>query len=86
MLEKNSVAEEEKALLIALCQAEDLAEKKTKIYSRLLTDATLAKEMEELSFRHEQRKERLMALVNGKAVKKKNGQGRYEMNQTEDEK
>ena len=46
-----------------LIELEDLAEKKTKIYSRLLTDVALAKEMESLSLRHENRKERIVKLV-----------------------
>ncbi|MBR2646893.1 MAG: hypothetical protein IKD47_05005 [Clostridia bacterium] len=52
-----------------LCSSEDLAEKKLKIYSRLLTDVTLAKDMERLAIRHEKRKETLTRLVYGKAKK-----------------
>ncbi len=37
---------------------EDLLEKKTKIYSRLLTDPFLAEEMELLSVRHAERKKK----------------------------
>ncbi len=72
--------EEEKSALTELFQLEDLAEKKTKVYSRLLTDAALAKDMETLSLRHEKRKETLYALAMGKTPKSKNGQGRGETN------
>jgi hypothetical protein len=51
--------------LETLIKLEDIAEKKTKIYSRLLTDPSLAKEMEELSLRHEKRKEKLESLLLG---------------------
>ena len=69
-----------------LLTIEDLAEKKAKIYSRLLMDATLAKDMEELSLRHEKRKEALMLLLGEKPKKKKNGQGMSAMNGGEEEK
>ena len=49
--------------LTRLIEIEDLVEKKTKIYSRLLTDVALAKEMESLSLRHEKRKERILKLI-----------------------
>ena len=52
--------------LLALADWEDILGKKTKIYSRLLTDPALAKMMEECSFRHEARKEKLLALACGK--------------------
>lgn len=42
---------------------EDLAEKKCKIYSRLLTEPTLAKQMEELASHHETRKKTLSKKV-----------------------
>ncbi len=53
---------EETELLKTLCALEDLAEKKSAIYSRLLMDTGLAKDMEELSNRHAKRKERIKAL------------------------
>ena len=53
-------------ILSTLVSVEDLAEKKAKIYSRLLTDATLAKDMEELALRHAKRKQALERLLNGK--------------------
>ena len=77
---------EEKEWLFALAQCEEIAEKKTKVYSRLLTEASLAKEMEELSLRHEKRKNELRALAVGKREKKKNEQGMYAMNKEENEK
>ena len=62
---------QEKEGLKILLSLEDLAEKKTKIFSRLLMDAKLAGEMEQLSLRHEERKERIEKLLFGKAQKKK---------------
>ena len=59
----------ETELVQTLVELEDLAEKKTKIYSRLLTEQSLAKEMELLSSRHATRKERLELLAFGKAKK-----------------
>ena len=49
-------------VLRALASLEDLAEKKTKIYARLLTETTIATEMERLSTRHAERKGSLTAL------------------------
>ena len=72
--------------LLALADWEDILEKKTKIYSRLLTDPALAKMMEECSFRHEARKEKLLALACGKTDKKKNGQGMSAMKGEETDK
>ncbi len=62
--------EQEKEALKLLMGVEDLAEKKIKIFSRLLMDAALAGDMEKLSLRHEQRKEKLEKLIFGKAKKK----------------
>ena len=73
-------AETEKETLIKMLQLEDLAEKKAKIYSRLLTDNALAKEMETLSLHHEKRKEKLTILAYGKCRKKQNDGGMYAMN------
>lgn len=55
--------------LTALLSLEDLAEKKTKSYSRLLTDAALAKDMESLAKRHAARKATIESLVSGKTEK-----------------
>ena len=57
------------AFLTALLSLEDLAEKKTKIYSRLLTDAALAKDMESLAERHASRKAAIESLLGGKVQK-----------------
>lgn len=59
----------EKEYLEKLIELEDLAEKKTKIYSRLLTEPYLAKEMEKLALRHEKRREQLELLLYGKVQK-----------------
>ena len=48
-----------------LAEAEDLSVKKARIYSRLLTDAALAEDMEALAVRHEQRKSALKKLAGG---------------------
>ncbi len=42
---------------------EDLAEKKTAIYARLLLSPELAQKMEELSLRHAERKKNLEELL-----------------------
>lgn len=64
----------ETELIKTLAEIEDLAEKKTKIYARLLTEQALAKEMESLSNRHAARKELLEKLALGKAKKDEKGQ------------
>ncbi len=61
--------ERENEYLKNLMEMEDLAEKKTKIYSRLLIEPALASAMEELSARHEKRKETLERLLQGKSEK-----------------
>lgn len=77
--------EEEKSALRELCDIEDLLEKKTKIYSRLLMDTALAKDLEGLSKRHKQRKETLSRLLGGKALKSKKDVGMFASNDEEDE-
>ena len=62
--------EKEEEYLKNLMDLEDLAEKKTKIYSRLLIEPYLAEEMKSLSLRHEKRKEILQGLLYGKKEKK----------------
>ncbi len=58
---------------------EDLAEKKTKIYGRLLMEQSFAKQMEELSLRHAERKSALEKLLYGEIKKsKERGQVRDE--------
>ena len=81
MEESVSAAEVEQSLLFTLVEWEDILEKKTKIYSRLLTEPALAKTMEDMSLRHEKRKESLLGLATGKKPKKQNGQGMYETNE-----
>ncbi len=61
--------EKENEYLKNLMEMEDLAEKKTKIYSRLLIEPSLAMEMEELSKRHQKRKESIERLLYGKNKK-----------------
>ena len=71
-----------------LSGVEDLAEKKTKIYSRLLTDAALAKDMETLAMRHQKRRQALTLLISGelsKRDKEQNEQGKDETNAEEEE-
>ena len=51
---QNAIAREAEALK-RIYKAEDLAEKKMRIYSRLLMDATLAKDMESLAEKSEVR-------------------------------
>ena len=80
MREMEDEQTKEKQTLKKMIQLEDLAEKKAKIYSRLLTDIHLAEEMKGLALRHEERKELLMGLTGGKYSKKKNEGGMSEMN------
>ncbi len=54
-----------------LISVEDLAEKKTKVYARLLMDSGLAGEMEALSARHAERKKSLEKLLYGKEQEEK---------------
>ena len=58
--------EKESCVLKRLAGLEDLVEKKVKIYSRLLTDAALADDMETLASRHAKRKTTLECLAQGK--------------------
>lgn len=48
--------EAERSVLRTLAEAEDLIEKKAKIYSRLLTDQAIAEDMETIAIRHADRK------------------------------
>lgn len=71
--------EKESCILEHLAGLEDLVEKKVKIYSRLLTDAALAEDMETLASRHAKRKTTLECLAQGKtkqAEKRKNQAGK----------
>ena len=66
MEEYESGFECEFQLLTMLAEAEDLSVKKARIYSRLLTDAALAEDMEALALRHERRKGALDKLAGEK--------------------
>lgn len=57
--------EREEQGLENLLTLEDFAEKKTRIYSRLLMDAAIAEKLEEIAQRHKKRKEILSKLVFG---------------------
>ena len=68
--------EVEKEALKGIVSVLNIAEKKARIYSRLLTEVSLAKAMEELACKHEKQKEELQTLLYGKAkksTKKQNG-------------
>ena len=71
---------DEREFLQRLLDLEDLGSKKTKIYSRLLTDAALAKEMEERAARHDERKLAIEKLLYGDKAKKAKGVGMSAMN------
>lgn len=75
----------ETQVLKQLMQLEDLAEKKVKIYSRLLTDPSLSGDMERLALLHESRKEKLYLLIFGEKKNKK-GQGMSKTNGEGEEK
>ena len=80
--------QKEKQALTHLSEMEDLAEKKMKIYARLLTDAALAEDMETLATKHAERKCSLESLACGKdkkCEKRKKEVDRYEMNEQGDE-
>ena len=62
----------EKTVIARLSQTEDLAEKKARIFSRLLTDVALSKQMQSLASRHERRKGVLLGLLGEKAEKGEN--------------
>ena len=65
---QNSLARE-KDVLEKLKRLEDLAEKKTRIFSRLLMDAALAQDMEKLALSHEERKQAVCLLLGEKSNK-----------------
>lgn len=69
------MSEREKAVLASLMKREDLAEKKTRIYARLLTDSAVVKTLEEVVESHRQRKQTLAAFL---GLDVKNGEGMYE--------
>ena len=63
------ILDEEKDSLKKVLSALNIAEKKARIYSRLLTDVSLAKAMEEIACKHEKQKERIQVLLYGQAKK-----------------
>ncbi|MBE5744723.1 MAG: hypothetical protein E7355_01150 [Clostridiales bacterium] len=72
---------EEDALKSALSVV-NIAEKKARIYSRLLTDTSLAKAMEQLACRHEEQKISLQTLLYGDKKNKKKGEKAEEDDET----
>lgn len=87
-MQNENIMEQEEEILTRLGGVEDLAEKKLKIYSRLLTDAALAEDMQTLAARHAKRKTTLISLASGKSKtceKRKNEAGRYELNGEEEQ-
>ena len=73
--ETDNKMDKEKAWLTELLSAVCIAEKKARIYSRLLTDVSLAKAMEDLANRHETQKTTLQALLGEKTKKEKKSEG-----------
>ena len=74
--EKLSAIDEEKNSLNALLSIINIAEKKARIYSRLLTDVSLAKAMEKLACRHEEEKTALQSLLGDKKSKRARGEAK----------
>ncbi len=74
---------EENELLERWIAIEDLAVKKANVYARLLFNPALAKEMEGLALRHDERKQRLEKLLYGEVKKQKQG-GRVASNGEEE--
>ena len=88
-MQNETIMEREHEIIALVGKAEDLAEKKMKIYARLLMDAALAEDMQTLASRHAQRKTTLESLANGKSKsceKRKKEAGRCEMNEENAEK
>ncbi len=77
--------EKESCVLEHLAGLEDLVEKKVKIYSRLLTDAALAEDMETLASRHAKRKTTLECLARGKTKQAEKRKKEVETNSEEGE-
>ena len=70
-MDQKEKMEREGSFLRAMADMEDLAEKKIRIYSRLLTDPSLAEDMEALANRHGQRKAVFLSLLTGEPMEKK---------------
>ena len=77
--------ESERQALKSVARLEEIAGKKAGIYSRLLTDPTLAKTMESLEKRHQNRKETILNLLQEKTEEEANARDRYEMKGGESE-
>lgn len=60
------LTEKELAVLASLLSAESLAAKKARLYSKTLTDVSLASRMQALARRHASRFLQLLALLTGK--------------------
>ncbi len=86
-MQNEAQMQKEKQALTHVSEMEDLAEKKMKIYARLLTDAALAEDLETLATKHAERKLTLKSLACGKdekCEKRKKDVDRYEVNGRED--
>ena len=82
---ENLDIEREKEGIKSLMTLEDVLEKKARIHARLLMDVDLAKEMESLAIRHENRIAMLEGLLTEKPLKKKNGSTMSLMSEEEEE-
>ena len=82
---ENLDIEREKEGIKSLMALEDVLEKKARIHARLLMDVDLAKEMESLAIRHENRSAMLEGLLTEKPLKKKNGSTMSLMSEEEEE-
>ena len=73
-----SKAEKERGVFAKTIEAETLAEKKAKVYAKLLTDPKIAKTMEEIALRHGERVETLAKIL---GLKKNEKSNEYEVNE-----
>ncbi len=63
------MSEREKSVLATLIEREDLAEKKTRIYARLLTDSAVVKTLQEVADSHRKNGETLAVFLGAKPQK-----------------
>ena len=63
------MSEKEKSVLATLIEREDLAEKKTRIYARLLTDSAVVKTLQEVADSHRKNGETLACFLGLKPQK-----------------
>ncbi len=68
-MSETNYSENEKQMLTAVLEKEDLAEKKAKIYSVLLTDPSFAEDMKNVSARHAKRKKTIERLIGEEQAK-----------------